>query len=251
MSRPEPSLEEREGMRRRTSTRVVLPLVAVSGLFVLVMSAATLQGLPQFAPPPQRGVDASADPVVVPETTASPAPPLEPPVDSLVLRILGIVFGAIVATAVIALVFVAARALIRYLRGRWRDRRLARRAGVAVPAPVDQVAAPEAEPDEAVIRRGVVDALRTVEERRDPGDGIVAAWVGLEESAADAGSGRASNETPAEFTVRIVGRRAGIADDVVTLLGLYERVRFGGMTADERDRAAAVACLRGIRDGWR
>lgn len=234
----------------RGRLRGVLALTGVALLFALLMLASALQGQPQFAPssssPPQQQPGA----VVVPETTGSPLPEPKPPHDSVLQNILGAVFGLLLAAAVVALLVLAVRWLVRFLRGLWHDRPLRRTDAAVVHAAAGGVAV-EAAPDDAVIRRGVDAALRTIEEREQPGDAIVAAWLGLEESAADAGVGRAETETPSEFTVRIVGRRSGIRDEVITLLGLYEQVRFGGREADEADRAAAAASLGGIREGWR
>lgn len=251
MSRPEPSAPEEERAARWRTGRLLLPVLAITGLFAVLMFAAAAQGLPQFRAWGEGGGASPTPEILPPMPMESTPPPREPAEDSPLLAIIGFILAALVVAGVLALVFFALRMLIRHLRGLWRDRPLARReaaqvdGGVVVGAPV------EVEPDEATIRRGIAEALRTIDERPAPGDSIVAAWVGLEESAADAGAGRSVNETPSEFTVRIIGRRSGIAADVVALLGLYEKVRFGGHEADEGDRARASACLRGIQEGWR
>ena len=252
MSRSEPSVPEQEhvGNPRRPG-RLLFPLIGIAGFFAVVMFAAAAQGLPHFAPWPfEGGEPPPAENIPAPMESSSP-PPTEPPEDSLILKIIGYVVAALVVVAVLAMVYFGLRLLIRYLAEVWRNRPLARREAAEVA--VEVVAAPvaDAEPDETVIRRGIDEALRTIDERPEPGDSIVAAWVGLEESAADAGAGRAANETPSEFTARIIGRRAGIAADIVTLLGLYEQVRFGGHIADEDDRVRAATALRGIEEGWR
>lgn len=232
------------------SLRVVTSLSATAALFAMLMLAAVLQGIPQFAPPTPQPRERPAEETVIPEVTTSPPPAIEQPEDTLLMQILGMVFGALLALVVLALLVVVLRWAIRRLRELWRDRPGARRPVAA--ATVELVGeGVEAEPDEAVIRQGVSDALRAIEDGADPGDAIVAAWLELERSAQDAGAGRARSETPGEFTVRIISRRSGIAADVRTLLGLYERVRFGGMPADEADRATAAASVRGIRAGWR
>ena len=228
--------------------RFLLPLVAVAGFFAVVMFVAAQQGLPQFRPLPGGGTE------LVDVGTSEPAPaemtpgPMEQTEESPLFKV---ILAVLVAIAVLTLLFFGARMLVRYLRGLWRDRPLERREAAAVDAMSVVIAGTDAEPDAAIIRRGIDEALRTIDVDPAPGDSIVAAWVGLEESATDAGAGRAPHETPSEFTVRIIGRRAGIAADVVALLGLYEQVRFGGLVAEERDRATAAACLRGIQAGWR
>ncbi|WP_223627941.1 DUF4129 domain-containing protein [Microbacterium sp. EST19A] len=251
MSRPEPPVTEQERVRSRSVLRLTLALLAVAALFVVVMLAASLQGLPQFGPQPFRESEPERDPVIPPTQSPGPTAPMDPPEDSLLLAIIAIIVAALLGAVILVVVFFVLRKRLRFLIGLWHDRPLARREAAAV----DAVSAPEAgvagEPDTAVIRRGIAEALRTIDERPDPGDSIIAAWVGLEETATDAGAGRGINETPSEFTVRIVGRKSDISEDVSMLLGLYERVRFGGHQADEADRVAASACLRGIQRGWR
>lgn len=251
MSRLEPSVSEEERAARHRPRRLLLPLIAITGLFAVIMFAAAAQGLPQFGAWGGGGANEAEPEVIPPMPMESTPPPMDPPEDSLLLAIIGYVLAALVVAAVLAMVYFVVRQLIRFLRGLWRDRPLARQEAARVDGEGVVGAPVVAEPDEATIRRGIAEALRTIDERPDPGDSIVAAWVGLEDSAADAGTGRGANETPSEFTVRIVGRRAGIAADVVTLLALYEQVRFGGHQADENDRATAAACLRGIEEGWR
>lgn len=249
MSRSEPPAPEQEhvGTRPRID-RLLVPLIGIAGFFAVVMFAASAQGTPQFGPWPIEGAEPTAvDNTPAPMESAPPPPPPEQPADSAILAIIGYVAAALIVAAVLAMVYLG----VRYLVQLWRNRPLARRGAADVA--VDVVAAPvaDADPDAAVIRRGIDEALRTIDERPEPGDSIVAAWVGLEESAADAGAGRAANETPSEFTVRIIGRREGIADEIVVLLRLYEEVRFGGHVADDDDRARAATCLRGIQEGWR
>lgn len=251
MSRSEPSAPEQERAGRHRPRRLILPLVAIAGLFAAVMFAVAAQGLPQFGEWPGSGGEKSPDSVLLPAPAESSPPPLEPREDSLLLTIIGFVLAALSIAAVLVAAYFGVRSLIRSLMRLWRDRPLARQEAAPIDAAAVAGAPVNAEPDAATIRRGIAEALRTIGERPAPGDSIVAAWVGLEESAADAGAGRGLNETPSEFTVRIVGAREGIAADVRMLLALYEQVRFGGHDADEDDRATASACLRGIQAGWR
>ena len=251
MSRSEPSAPEQEHARRARPRRLILPLIGIAGLFAAIMFAAAMQGLPQFGEWPGSGAERPPDDALLPAPTESSPPPIEPREDSPLLAIIGFVLGVLLLAAVLVAAYFGVRSLIRFLVGLWRDRPLARQEAASVDVDVMAGAAVDAEPDAATIRRGIAEALRTIDERPVPGDSIVAAWVGLEESAADAGAGRSPHETPAEFTVRIVGARGGIAADVRTLLALYEQVRFGGHDADEDDRATASACLRGIQAGWR
>ncbi|WP_159463187.1 MULTISPECIES: DUF4129 domain-containing protein [Microbacterium] len=247
MSRPAPPVIGPERVRRPGPSA----LLAVAGSFGLLMLAAAMQGTPQFAPTGARSTSPPPEDVVLPAPTATETPlPPESWGDSVLAQVLGVVFGLVLGLAVLVLVAVVVRQVVRFLVRLWRDRPLARRDAAAA-GPGTSTAPPETIPDAVTIRRGVSDALRTVIERPEPGDAIVAAWIGLEESAADAGQGRAPTETPAEFTARVIGARHGIAADVVVLQGLYERVRYGGLVADEDDRRSAANALRGIKEGWR
>lgn len=213
------------------------------------MLAASVQGIPTITPPDL--APAEGEVFEIPEATMSPGPTLTPPpepatdIASVVLSIIFLLFGIAVAALIM---FFVVRALVRL----WQDRPLQTReggeVGFAVTAPDDTREADAAAP---AIRRGIDGALRSIDERAKPGDAIVAAWVGLEESAADAGLSRGRSETPAEFALRIITRRAGITDAATTLLHLYERVRFGGYAAGEGDRDRARAALKTIEEGWR
>lgn len=250
MPRPAPPVSERKSAAPRRGGRVLLTMLMVSGLLTAIMLAASLQGHPRFSvlPPPspaQEGVG-----VAEPTPSGTPAP-LEELEDSVLITIVGTVIAVIVVAAVLAALFLAGRMLVRLLIELWRNRALARRAATVVDsAPATGADAGE-EPDSAAIRRGIAEALRTIESHPTPQDSIIAAWVAMEETASDAGVGRRSSETPAEFTTRIIGSRSGVSGDIATLLDLYERVRFGGHRAGEQDRAVASRCLRAIEKGWR
>lgn len=252
MSRSEPSAPEQERVEvDQPRLRLLLPLIAIAGFFAMIMFAAAAQGRPHFGGWFNETEERAGEDVLPTAPTETAPPPLEPPDDSPLLVIIGYILAVVVIAAVLTMAFFGVRLLIRYLVGLWRDRPLGRREATQVDVRVATAPATYVEPDDATIQRGIAEALRTIEDRPTPGDGIVAAWVGLEESAADAGAGRGANETPSEFTVRVIGRRAGISADVRTLLALYENVRFGGHDADESDRIQAAECLRGIHEGWR
>ena len=217
------------------------------GLFVIVMLAAAVQGIPQITPPDI----ARPDGEYFEEPTATPAPsdvPLPEPESDLIANTIRIVFLVVVIAAAVLVAILIVRVLMRA----WRERPLRTRAG----GDIDVESAAEHPSSEAdavapVMRRGIDGALASIAQGATPTDGIVAAWVGLEENAADAGFRRGPSETPAEFALRIITRRTGLTDAATALLGLYERVRFGGYVADEQDRAAARSALETIREGWR
>lgn len=220
----------------------------IIGLFLLVMIASAVQGTPSIhligSPPGPRRNEPIPE---VPGSGGIPAPPSLPP--SPMGELIGTtLLGVLVALVGIGIVLLLARTLIRA----WRDRQLRRRDGDEVGLTAAYaLSVPEPEVIAEVIQRGIIGALREIDERSIPADAIVAAWVGLEESAADAGLARGVSETPGEFTLRIITRKSGISDDAEKLLRLYERVRFGGYSAGEEDRDAARAALKNIERGWR
>lgn len=220
---------------------------AIVGLFVIMMVAAAVQGTPAIHPPSFDPPDNV--PELTPDSSPLPTGPVSPdPTADLVSRIIGIVFLALLAGAAALVVALIVRTLARA----WRDRPLSTQEGSEVEPELAEHAGP-AEPEVAApaIRRGIAGALRTIHERSVPMDAIIAAWIGLEESAADAGIARGISETSAEFALRIITRRSGITQPARDLLRLYERVRFGGYIADESDREAARTALHRIEEGWR
>lgn len=218
------------------------------GLFAIVMLAASVQGTPTITPPDLARIDGERFEPPDPTTTPDGSPtPLPDPGSDLAEVIIGAVFLIVALAAAILIAFLVVRALMRA----WRDRPLRRRDDGGADFELPGGEAGEHDAAAPAIRRGIEGALRSIEDRATPTDAIIAAWVGLEESAADAGLTRGRSETPAEFALRIITRRVGITDAATDLLRLYERVRFGGHRADEADRAAARAALKTIEEGWR
>lgn len=230
-------------MSTETARKRVAPAVlSVAALFLVLIAVARFQGIPEFTPPdlllpvsdkPEPSPPAGELDLGLPQTEPDP---LFTTIMSIVLTVLGIA----VAVGVLWL-------LVRTAMQLWSQRRLRRREGASLATGLGSPAAEE-EADTRVVRTGIAAALHDIEGRPDPGDAIIAAWVGLEQSAAQAGFVRAAAETPAEFTRRIIVRTAGAAAEVDRLLRLYERVRFGGHLADEHDRAQARASLRRIQE---
>lgn len=221
----------------------------VIGLFFIVMVATAVQGTPSINFAPTEPRDAATPPPVLDESPMPVGTPLpKNPASDIIGATIGFVFLALAAVAAILILVLVVRALMRA----WRDRPLQTQDGDATDFEVQEQAV-DAEPDVAapVIRRGIQGALRTIDERSVATDAIIAAWVGLEESATDAGMIRGASETPSEFALRIITGRSGISDAARELLRLYERVRFGGHVAEEHDRDAARTALRRIEEGWR
>lgn len=224
-----------------------IAVVSLVGVYVIMMIAAAVQGTPKIRPFDTQPVNDSLPAVPLPSSTPSGTPTPQP-VNDVVSAVVGIVLLILGALILIALGILLARALVRA----WLNRPLARRSGDEIAYELSDQDAPQDDDASApVIRRGIEGALRAIEERAEATDAIIAAWVGLEESASDANLTRGVSETPSEFTLRIITRRAGIGAAAQQLLALYERVRFGGHVADEEDRVAARTALRAIEEGWR
>lgn len=234
---------------RTGASRALVAGIAVAVTFVVVMLVASLQGFPTF-----RAIDLG-DSRPLPEATepmpsGTPLPLPEPKRDDLLATIIAVVMAVIVCLVVLAVIVLLIIVVVRRLKELWRARPLRDRAGTDL----DEQVAGAAEPavaDARAIRRGIAEAIRVMGESREPGDAIIAAWVGLEQTAADSGVARGASETPREFTLRIIARRAATERDVVALVDLYERVRFGGLVADDSDRHTARTLLERLEEEWR
>lgn len=146
--------------------------------------------------------------------------------------------------------------LVAVLVWRWLARRSPRSTsgvpatGPLLPPPPESDPEPEPEPEPPVLRRGVEEALRLLDREREPGDAVMKAWLGLQQTAEDSGIVRGSAETPTEFTARIM--RRVFADDraIRSLLALYLRVRFGDHPVSAADVAQAREALAGLARTW-
>jgi hypothetical protein len=224
-------------------TAGALALVVV--LVLLVMAVAWGQGMAELNPP---GSSTTA-PIYTDEPTESPEAPDEwdegvpAETESTDFAIFVVVFGAV-------LLALLTRGIFSLIRRLMADQKPPVRDGVEISA----VSVGSAVSDESVaeiVRTGIAGALHRIDQGAEPGDAIVAAWVGLEQSAAKAGLKRAAAETPGEFAVRIIARREVVASHAEVLLALYERVRFGDYTAAEHDRLRAREALQAIEVAWR
>ena len=227
--------------------RRLLGVGAVVALLLIVMVVASVQGPARFEPPV---FEASPAPMPVPTDTQAPMPmptPTKLPTNEAAATVVSLILMVISTVVVAVLLFFLIRALLRA----WAARVPRREVDEAGDESFTVSAEPDPETAAPTIRRGIAAALRVIDEHDVPSDAIIAAWVGLEESAAEAGITRARTETPAEFTLRVIAHRSDVAGDATTLLRLYERVRFAGYTADEADRTAARRTLEAIQRGWR
>jgi hypothetical protein len=127
--------------------------------------------------------------------------------------------------------------------------------GLVIYRVVSKVRLPQAEPDdtdwERVKTERLAEAVDAGLARIDSGkatDAVIACWVALEEAAASAGVPRDPAETPAEFTVRVLGI-GGISEGQLVRLGaLYREARYSTHGSSEEARTEARAALLRLRD---
>lgn len=82
-----------------------------------------------------------------------------------------------------------------------------------------------------------------------PSDAVIAAWLELENVAADSGTERHAHETPTEFTSGLIIKHSKVNQPLNTLKGLYHKARFGPPgTIKQRQADEARAALDEIVD---
>ena len=213
-------------------------------LATVALVAVAFQGAPQFSGPrmllPPGPVRTQAP---APQQSGSPAPrgtPHEVRIDLSWVLVALVVLAVVIGLALL-----------------WRLRRRPARpldlppletVGVAEASEVHADQGPEPEPEQ--VRRGLDRAAEVLAEPREPRDAIEAAWVGLEEGAADSGVRRLPAETPAEFAARVVARVAADRDAAARLLTLYLRARFSSAPVTAADVAAASLAVEALRASW-
>jgi len=118
-----------------------------------------------------------------------------------------------------------------------------------------KVELPQLEDDDTDWERVKVDRLAEAVESGlaavDSGtatDAVIACWVALEQAAASAGVERQPSETPAEFTVRVLGVGGISEPELLRLAQLYREARYSTHGSSEEARAQARAALIRLRD---
>lgn len=115
----------------------------------------------------------------------------------------------------------------------WRARRLPR------PSAPERIDVAESVLDD------LPDQLAALADGR-PADGILACWLSLEESVAEAGVDSMEWQTPAEYTRDVLRELAVDEAALDRLAALYREARFSEHLLDEEDRAQARAALLAI-----
>ena len=226
----------------RSSRRLAL----CGSLGVIVAIAAATAGTVHFTGPRWVPHWHSAARAPAPQHGRGPQPSKEPGVSTgrgPDLHLGEVVLWVVVAAGVLALAYLG----WRLIAGR-SSRATARRPDAA--ALSASAAVSEAEPEAPVLRRGVEQALRLLNEEGTPGDAVMLAWLGLEQSAEDSGIVRKPAETATEFTSRIMKRV--FADDraIAALLALYLRARFADYEVTAADVTRAREALEGLVRSW-
>jgi hypothetical protein len=99
--------------------------------------------------------------------------------------------------------------------------------------------------------RGTRFALARLRQRDGgpPSDAVQEAWLALESAAAESGTERRPDQTSTEFTSAVLAEHEVDPVALATLLGLYQRARFGlPDSVTEADAEAAIAALDRIAD---
>ncbi len=147
---------------------------------------------------------------------ASPVPPVEPgPTPAWLVPV--------VVTVAVLLVVLALLGLVRFL---WGRRPEGRDEAVAVDSIDVGVATGTNAVDVPVLVDAVEAALARLDDAATPTDAVVAAWVSLEEAAAEHGWERHPSETSTEFTSRLLDVSPAPPAQTAVLRGLYQQARF-------------------------
>jgi hypothetical protein len=219
--------------------RLVTVAVVVLSALTLTALAARSDRAPTLAPKPVTATPAAATP---PAGNRTPVPdgglagpaqrsPLHQPTWAIWLV-------AIMAVAPLLLGLVLAPAML-YLPGvglwfsRWRRRR-------AEPPEVDDEVTPRP------LAEAVAAGLRELDQG-GAGEGVVACWVLLERSAADAGTHRAAPDTASELVGRLIDRHPVSSGPLLRLADLYREARYSRHQLPESARTEARAALEQLR----
>lgn len=233
--RPEPSQHARVSVRALMAIACLLLLAVV--LVVSMQPPVAIRELTPFAyelEVPTRPPMPTEDVVKVESTGQT-------------IGAIGSIIGFLVVAGLATLIGWVLYRLIRNVR--W-PKRVRSTPAVTIGQGVGQIADVEPQPDAETVREATVDARAQLATSDIPSDAILAAWVGFERAIGTAGLRRGAAETPAEFVVRVVGLKRDAAQPTVTLLRLYEDVRFGHVQATESDVVTAEGALAAIHAAW-
>ncbi|GIG41627.1 DUF4129 domain-containing protein [Cellulomonas phragmiteti] len=217
---------------RRTGVATALAalLVVVGVLAAALSGPLTLEARPRVEP-------TWTPPVATDVPTSTPAPAAQdlgeaPPTPAWAQWLVRAVQALVVLAALTALAL-----LLRYVTRGWRWDRPDPDADDVPPG--DDAGEELGDTAVAVLREGVQEATRALEDDVPPGDAVIGAWLAVETAAARTGVVRDRAQTASEFAVQVLD--ATRADPAATreLLRLYLAARFGthGVAVDDVRRA--------------
>lgn len=212
--------------------RLLGALAAVLGLALVAWASladATILALPTSVG--TTGSEAVPAPAATAEATQ---PPLPPDVTSAgysdtAWRVIATLVVVVAVAAALAVAVLVLRALLRRLR--------------SASSPED-----DALGDDGVLDLSVLTAERAARQARlltdgTPRNAVVATWLELERTVADAGVVRRPTETSSELVVRVLSTASAPADALADLAGLFREARFSRHELTEGHRRRAVADL--------
>ncbi len=203
-------------------------------MLLLVVVAAGL-GAPFRLVSETEGLDVGPIPLPVPPTPEDPIPPVE--------RLPGTPGFPWQNVLVVLALLVVLAMLLYTLRHAWRSRLHHREELFQVDDAVEDTAAttPGGVVNLPALADAVEEALRRLDDVREPRDAVVAAWVELEKVAARHGWERDPAQTSTEFTAHLLAVSPAPAESTATLRRLYQHARF----ADHPVTASEVGAARG------
>jgi hypothetical protein len=221
-----PSVEKRRRRRRRHGAKDLEELgasLSAAGKAAAIVGGAIglflLVTLPFLVPNAETPPGATPGNVVPRGHTSSSAPAEHPTSTALTWLVVG--------SAAALLLLAPAAVFVRSRRAR-RERR------AVVPDAAARVGSD--------LRRSLAD----LESERDPRLAVQRAYVRMEESLGEIELSRAPDETPTEFTARVLRVLGASAAAAADLTGLFEVARFSDHPMDEDDRRRAIASVRRV-----
>ncbi|MBP2320912.1 hypothetical protein JOF56_001297 [Kibdelosporangium banguiense] len=186
-------------------------LLAVGALLLLaVLAARGTSGIPVGTPAPGPPTPPQVQGLPIPEAPSISSEP--------------IAYGAIVLIILVGIAVLLGLAMLISMLTGIRLRRRQRR--TRLQQPLDEDSGMTGEQWLATVTKR---ALAEMDQKMGgpPSDAVIAAWVRLEESAAETGTPREPHQTPTEFTAAVLAGHTMDAEALGELKNLYHRARFG------------------------
>ena len=217
-----------------------LPLVSIIALLGAAMIAAAYSNPTITRVGNGRGAVVTAPPeaeTAQPPTPESAAPTLPPEAGFVLPGWVARLATALCAAFVLALLAALLWMLVR-------DRLSERRATLTAEPGAGQAPTPQAQ-----IRAAVQEVLADLDDADvDPRRAVIACWVRLEESAAEAGTPREPGDTSTDLVRRLLATHDVSATVLDGLAAVYREARYATHVVDAAMRDEARSALRQLRD---